>query len=496
LRAPVFIIVTLACLVPWAWVQAQMSLNGDVVWLVQGAAAIMHGHAMTAAWYDTNPPMSALIYLPVLLLRRAGVMAEYAPTLYAGLLLALAGFLNVRFLRAWPAFGAARIAGVLAAWLLAVTLVPQYEFAQKDHLIAITLLPLLLAQFAMLRGYDAPPRRYVVLAVVLALPFILVKPHFGLLPFAMAVYRLWRVRSVREILRSDFIILGAGLLAYLAALPVFFPDFMAEILPASIKAYAGIRLSWIGPAVTGAGLLGVCLCCMAACIDDRERRAQALFLSLTAMLAVIPVWVQMKGFSVHLLPCLSLMLPAAFVVLSFYAGRLFDNRRLAVPVFVALWALGTTLFTPNTTYPTHDAYRRGDWAQMIETQGQGAFYMQADSTNIVMPLAFYTGTGFASRFPTPWFLPLVRNGDAAARARYGGYMAADLEAYKPGLVLLYAHPAPESDILALLRDDAVFARAWAAYSPAGQVTLDPAAFYPGTRFARQAPVVYDMYIRK
>ena len=71
-----------------------------------------------------------------------------------------------------------------------------------------------------------------------------------------------------------------------------------------------------------------------------------------------------------------------------------------------------------------------------------------------------------------------------------------MDHYKPGLVLLYAQPVPGSDILALLGGAPAFARVWADYEKAGQVTLDMNEYFTGTAFSRQPPVVYDMYIRK
>ena len=67
---------------PWAYVQSQISINGDAVWLTHAAQEFLRGQRMTDAYFDNNPPMSYLAYIPAAGLVAGGVPLWAAPVVF------------------------------------------------------------------------------------------------------------------------------------------------------------------------------------------------------------------------------------------------------------------------------------------------------------------------------------------------------------------------------------------------------------------------------
>lgn len=476
-----------AVMLPWLICAAQISMNGDVAWLVHAAQHVMAGEAMTDRFYDNNPPISFMIYMPVVWIAKLGIPLWYAVDIYSALAWMLSIAAVAMLLRRAPGLQEDRFWLVMIGFIAAITFPARLELGQKDHLLAMALLPFLLAQFALLDQW--PVKRWVALFVMMvAIPFILVKPHYLLLPSLIIFYRIVTQKRIG----ADSMIIIAAAAVYAAVIWLRFPDFLSEVLEVSVRLYAAEIYQMVWPAVTGFGLLGACVLGMAMMIDpNMPSRRFCIFLSAMALAAVFPVLLQAKGFSTHFLPPLALMVPAAFVTLGEVSGKAsWRGWPYAILVLVA----GYFALPVPQTYPTHEMYKQSTLAKEIGQER--SVFIQTETTNVIEPLSVYSGVKLATRFPSLWFMSgLMQHPDDLVVKRFRAYIAADIARDKPGIIMLYAHPSKNSDFLKFMDEDKVFRREWSHYRKTEPFVLSPSEYFAGTRFAVRPPVIYDVYRR-
>lgn len=223
-------------LLPWLILQTHIRIPSDAAWLIQAAEHFWQGQKLSEYYFDTNPPMCFLVYLPVVWLEKLTGMATWnALIAYTLFLNAVSIGFSAYFLRLWPVAPLQRYI-ILFAFTLATTLFLLNGYGQKDHLIAIGLLPFCLAQLAITYKHNVN-RALIWLALIAFIPFLLIKPHYGLLPTALLLQRLWKDRSLKIVLHADFLVLTGGVLTYAALIWVYFQDFIETVLPLSLNIY-------------------------------------------------------------------------------------------------------------------------------------------------------------------------------------------------------------------------------------------------------------------
>ncbi|MDB5491440.1 MAG: hypothetical protein JWO78_1289 [Micavibrio sp.] len=506
-RAGLFVLMVL-CWLPWFYLQSQMRVSADAAWLAEAASRVLAGQSMTGHYFDSNPPMSMLIYLPVAFLVQAGMPLWHALNLFTLLLTGASFGLSAVMLRFWPGLKKLTYWGFLSAWLLAVTAMSHFDFAQKDHLIAIMLPSFLLAQLMLVYPCGLP-RRIQVAALILGMPFILLKPHYGLLAVVMIAFRAWKQRRLNVFGDDDFIILACGVVAYAGIVAGLFPDFFTDVLPLSLEFYVGQVLKDVYPLSAEVLFLTVCCTCLALMGGERwnHDRILAVFLSVMAFLSGVVFLVQWKGFPLHLLPALALMLPAMVVTGLLYAPGLAARKGAVAAMIVISAMLGCLVFTIEKPMPTHKSYRDSSFAAYLHAHvppGE-TFYLQADSTNVIVPVAGYTGAKNASRFPLLWFLSglekiCAEQGKACEKnpkvLYFSTKVAEDVRLGKPSFIGLYADPGPGEHFMEVLGTDPDFQKEWKKYSPAGQFLLNYREFYAGPLAETAKPRLYNIYMRR
>lgn len=484
-------------LVPWAFFQAQVSIPADMVWLATAAEKFINGARMSGAFHDSNPPLCYLIYLPVVWLKAAGLPMWGAAYVYSMCVVTIFAVLTARM--AGKAFsltpGAA--AALFMGYLLPLIFLYQIEFGNKDHLIAAALLPFLLAQTA-LPTQEKNGRGLIWAILILATPFILMKPHYGLLPTCMLAHRFFSGRGFKVLRDPDFLCLAGGVILYGLIVAVWFDDFLSDILlRVSFELYAGIVMYDVFKTAAALAAFSGLLWAFAHFAEAaHEDKRCAQFLAVMSLLSVIPFAVQMKGFSLHMIPYLSLAIPAVAMVAGFYLLPRYTQRQRCLSLLLAFLVAGYG-FSLTSPYTTHDDYRNTSVAGLLRDKADDGFLMQSASTNVVIPLSVYTGKQHASRFSSFWFVRhLAHRKDADLTAYYAKMVAEDLERYKPGVILLYHQPAAEDDVLAVFGGSAAFGEAWDAYRKDGEIVLPRRVFYkrPGVRTSFHE--AYDIYVRE
>ncbi|MCI0406830.1 MAG: hypothetical protein L0209_12345, partial [candidate division Zixibacteria bacterium] len=308
LRPPRFFLpcLFLLSLLPWAQAMVLISINANHGWWLMAARRWLKGGAMLTDFYDTNPPWVILFYVPQIAFSEIFSIPVYYMPAVAGFLsagLAIAAVYHL--LKYVPAFDFREKTAFLTSFTVAGTvLASTFYFGDRDHLVALALVPLLLAQAALTFGYRIPPALLRAVLVFCGC-VVLIKPHYGLFPAIMILHRMIRRRRFLPILKDpDFVALAGCGAGYAIFHLVFFRDFIFFIFPDVLTLY----ISTYDPAVIrqSLGLVLVLALFMSAAafllnLGPRQKKI-VLTLFAGALLGVFFFCIQMKGFYYHLLP--------------------------------------------------------------------------------------------------------------------------------------------------------------------------------------------------
>jgi hypothetical protein len=273
--------------------------NNDVGWFLHAGAVWLDGGTIGIDVIDTNPPL--VIWL-------SGLEVELARWL------ALRPFVVHAVVTCALVIGSALLggSGLLRSGLPAIAValfrpfviassvfVAEYEFAQRDHWIAVLLMPYVAWAFARdERGTGVRALRLVVGAC--AGVAICLKPHYAGALLVVELLRLLRSRSLRSLLHVEAVIVAAVALLYLVSLPLLTPLYIDD-LRATVGVYYAYDnvIPWWGPHTLW--LVAALVAATAAWPISRSPMVPFALASV-AISGWIAALVQHKNFAYHYIP--------------------------------------------------------------------------------------------------------------------------------------------------------------------------------------------------
>ncbi len=285
--------------------------NCDNSWLFTVAERLLDGGKPYVDIIETNPPASFLIYLPgVALARFLGLPVEFVVSasvfvfgllviLFAGMILRRADLLKPE--QAGLLLNLACVGLIFMAGL---------SFAEREHLAALGVLPLLAVYAARAHGAPIRPRDALAAGLIGGL-VIVIKPHFAL----AALCPLLAVLPLRGSLRPAFCLENWAIiglcLAYVALVGWRYPAFFT-IMPMLIDAYVAIKRPLMDVAGEAWFLLNILIIGSVLAVGRKACLQVMIALPLCASLGFMGAYlIQMKGFVNHGLPGVSMALLAA-----------------------------------------------------------------------------------------------------------------------------------------------------------------------------------------
>lgn len=307
-------------------------LNPDVSWLLTVGERMLAGRQLYVDIYELNPPMSALLYLPMVALGGGLSLPPEPLVIGAILLLTLVslGF-SVIILRQSGLIEKAGLWWLVS--LLALALLPGDNFGEREHIAVILLLPMLSLATLYQRG-RSPTLAQSLIAGLAAGLAMTIKPHFALPILVVALFGAVRARSWRPIFNLPHVIAGVLLLAYWLAVWLWFPGFFDTMLPIAADAYVADRRPLLALAFNWLSASFWLMLAGLAILYRNELGKGPLGAYLAAAAGFFLVYlIQGKGFIYHLLPAqllVSLVFAYCFVLRN-AVGRLAPlNLGLAV----------------------------------------------------------------------------------------------------------------------------------------------------------------------
>ncbi len=506
-------------LLPWFYFRSQQATHSDILWLCEALQRILAGGKMSEVAFEVNPPLSMLVYiLPVLAKSFLSTPLHYAVFAQTMILTVLSGIAVHRILSAWKFFQSDDINIIIAGYLLGVTILTSIYFGERDHLLALGLVPFILIQVSL--TYNLPrPKGWTIPILVMGAALILLKPHHGLIPTIILAHRALSQRRLSVVFDADFLSLAIAVLSYMALIFFVFPDFIFVMLPDILDLYLAIgdienvlfAVMWI--TVLSAGiflLLGILKI-------PKQQKFLMLFLTACALISVIPYAVQKMGFFNHLSPSIAFLYAVVPWLLFFMLKKEIGNARICSLASLAC-AIGITyiLFPLNNDYPNHLAFQQKPLAQFIQTCPQKhdcSFFMLNSDMGVIHETAYYTNTHHASRFPSLWFLnPLISTykninkrepGPLSTEkynlyfSRYAGMVAEDLNKEKPTHLIIWdgENLGLNKGLIEYLSQDTAFKVAMRPYKKTGALQLSYRNYYKAPNI-KEAPLNYILYERQ
>ena len=309
--ASIAVIAAAAMLLQW-----RFGLLGDVSWLITVDEKWLGGATPYRDIIEINPPASLMLYWPaVALARELGVAPEFTVAAFgflsiaAGLALAAAILARAGLMDRLGGLGA-------AVAVVALAVLPGQSFDERDHLAAVYGLPFLAVAAA--RAARAPvDARLALLAGLGAGLMAAIKPPYALVAIVLLPYLVRRAGLATLLKGVEYYAATALGLAYVAIVPVAFPDYVARILPLAVDVYAPIREPFVA-LLTGPGPLFVfvlAVCALKLADDDRGEPLVAVP-ALAALAAVAAYLIQGKGWLYQIYPAIAFIAIAAGAALS------------------------------------------------------------------------------------------------------------------------------------------------------------------------------------
>ncbi len=525
--APIAFMVVIISVIPWALNFVSYAINVDIAYLTLSAGRLLDGQAMSQAYYDTNLPLSIIVQVPAVLIHKiTSIPLYYATTIYTFFLLLLSSISINLLLKNIKDITISQRYIVLSVFIVMNTIKPGYDFGQKDHILAMALFPLVLAQILITARIDFNKAlKYSVLFAGSLL--ILLKPHYGLVPAAIFLHRIFYQRRLNIFKDIDFIFLSAMALLYIAVIFIFFPDFISIILPDILKYYA----SDISPEIIKLGLILMAQAAMPLLVCQlffKQAPALISIFSIISAICFIPFIMQGKGWAYHSIPADIFFYSSIGLFIGYIISFALENLKIKkfkqttelLVVTGLLLFMALKNYEKNIDIPTHDSYKNTEFAKMINECGSEncSFLVLHDMINISPELSVYTGHRHASRFPTMWFVPFLLNAQNRldeyemplmtqkeidkATNKYTNMIADDIEKYNPDIIFvgLFPNPVKEGELFdfrdyLLKKNPQRFEKIWNSYNLETSLDVNRLEYMerlkPGEKLIR-----YNIYKKK
>jgi hypothetical protein len=437
--------------------------NGDNSWLYTAAERFLEGAHPYVDFIETNPPASFLIYLPgVWLARLLGLPVEFVVCACVFAVGFGSIFYSGAILRRADLLKPAQAGLLLNLACFALIFMAGMSFAEREHLAALGVLPLLAVYAARMHG--GPCRRVdAIMAGLIAGLVIVIKPHFALAALCPLLAVVARRASLRPAFQAENWVILCLCLAYVALVAWRYPAFFV-ILPMLDDVYVAMKLPWLDLLSEPWFLLNVFIMGGVLVAGRRECLRALVGLPLCASVGFMGAYlIQMKGYVNHGLPgvCMALLAAGALAAPALADLRLRGGdsslwRSMRRPVIFGLVPLlvgAPILFGVMLQFRDWEEHKGLLPAVQRLAPAQPRMIALSGQLDVGFPLVRRAGGAWVGRPHSLWLtvaaLTLIkaRIGDDAYRARLADYIDQDARMFledvrvgRPDLILVDDDP--------------------------------------------------------
>lgn len=505
-------------LLPWFYIQSQLIFNGNILFLTQSAIHLISGEKMSEAYYDTNPPLSIIIYaVPAYLTKYGGLDISSSLVIWSLFFLTFSAVLLGQNTKSLPHLHPFHRNIIVATFIILNTISLCLFFGEKEFFIITALTPFVFLQMAM---YEEQKVGVISkhLTLMIGAFFLMVKPHYYIVPGFMIFLRLLKQRRISTLWDSDCVYICGFVVAYLLSLYVFFPDFLTIILPDILTLYLANPLGLDTKITVYAIFVSGGLIAASTLIKaPTYKYVNMLFAS--AALSVLAYYIQGMGYFYHLTPFIVFMTIGGMLMIQDFISVLLGFIKIPKPISLMIAA---TLICSGLLYGSyarhnqdetmsHQKFKTLPLTELLKRnciKKPCSFFMLNDNVEIIQQLSLYTAQDHASRFPVFWFMPRIVSknepmgvsvGKEDLFLKYSNFVAEDMRRYKPQTLLIQRldlnDANPNFDTIAFFKQNEKFAQEMKNYSLMGTIEIDQRD-YAQTQIFDGKSYPYDIYIRQ
>ena len=456
-------------------IRFRSELVSDAAWYLYVADGLLHGKTLYQDFVEVNPPLGIWLTVPIVWIANLASISSISVmwvSLFA-LIAASLTFIN-RYLQA----GKLASDNVRAAFLIAIAaallFLPNEDFAEREHFLVLLFLPWLFLRLVEKSENNIGNFERLLIGIC-AGAAICLKPQAVGVPILVELALLVHRRNFAGILSPENIGAIVFTALYAAAIYVFTPIYLTEIIGLGTKAYLPFggestfavfyMAFWaLLMLLVGFGLRRV--------IVQSNQNVLLLDVLLAASVGfMLAYFVQGKGFFYQCMPANILI----FVACSWAAiSIMLSSRKLNF--LITIYAVLTLAFL----YQQPQSYDNINpmFGDALASQAPQAKSIFIASTRIdhAFPFVVKNHLQWASRLPYQWFVPyVVAKGEAAMnindpiRAKAIELTVSDLANFKPEIVFIdqperqAQEPGGPFDYLKFWSADPRFASIWQNY---------------------------------
>ena len=504
------------------WMLYHQALNANVLFLTSSDSYMLAGERMSNAYYDTNPPLSIILYLPpAFLVKYTALNVSQAIFIYCLSALGLSLALLHRSLKKISAISAEHKAVIYTVFIYVHTIIAYFYWAEREYFMSLTLVPFMFLQISLTRRHE---KLHTLDHLILALGalFIMIKPHYYIAPALILLHRFVTQKRLSVAWDKDSLYLNGFAITYALVLYFLFHDFLILILPDVISLYLTIASDWVASITIGlitTGLMAILLTKMT--VKGNSKKLIYLMFYIFIITA-IPYYMQGKGYMNHLVIPSNFFLFGfallAFSVIKQILSELFRKRKdLSIPALflttiLLSWLIYQTIISVNKQL-THKQYQSLELVQTLQetpcTPKSCSFFIFNDGLEVIHQLALYSERVHASRFPSFWFLPkliependiLDENEKERLSRKYSFMVYEDLKKFAPSILIIGKYDllktGKDFDIIDFLsKHSPEYREEFSHYKYEKTITINLADYIIDGGFGDK-DVKYDVYIRK
>lgn len=391
----------------WASLYTRVYLNTDLGWLFTCLERFWEGGTYLKDFYETNPPLSFLIYLPGFpLYLTFGIHPSICIILTFIFYLGISLFFTYKLL-VHAQFSNTMIIGLLTSFIFTQTWLMGVSFGQKDHLIFIFLIPFCLYESLAIAEKKIP--RYLAISSLLLGAFaICIKPHYLLLPAIYFIYRFFSTRSIISVISSlSFIVLTLVLFSYIIFVIVVFPEYAFTVFPQVLDLYQGEAPL---PVINQFAFLIFSIFAFVLSLftyeTDQTRYLRIMVYSLIglSLLCALPYIAQNKGFHYHALPMVGFSF-LAFLIAMFgllYQTSRFVDISIVLPIAALIALFPSTLTGKSPGFLTNQEFRNLLFVKKLDSLAWNNVYASYLFKPLYLSIPYYSDLKSGSRFGQIW----------------------------------------------------------------------------------------------
>lgn len=229
--APIFLLIGLGLII-----QTHTYLHADNGYFLHAAQLFLSGKSYTTGFFDPNPPLIILFYIPVLFLKQV-IPLNIVNTfyLYITLLCCLSIGMCYNLLKKLFTENSLVLL-MLYTITIVLFLLPNVAFGQREHLLVILTLPYFLTAMLRMQQKSISNGLAILIGIMAGIGFCL-KPYF--LPPLLLVETgiLLHHKKISSTFRIETICIASVAIAYLATVYYLFPDYLSVVVPFIKKYY-------------------------------------------------------------------------------------------------------------------------------------------------------------------------------------------------------------------------------------------------------------------